>query len=184
MSVNKIVLILGAGPRIGAAVAEHFARNDYKVALASRTGGSKANTNSTTTNDFISLTADFTKPSTIPSLFSAVQAAFHAPPNVIIYNAGSLTPPPEKDDPLSIAAENVQKDFMVNVVTPYVAAHEATKAWAELPKDVKKTFIYTGNITNVAIVPMPLMVNVGMGKAAAAYWIGTADAAFKEKGYR
>lgn len=35
---NSVVLILGAGPRIGATVAEKFARNGYKVAVASRTG--------------------------------------------------------------------------------------------------------------------------------------------------
>lgn len=73
---------------------------------------------------------------------------------------------------------------MVNTVSPYVAAQEAVKAWAELPTETKKTFIYTGNITNVAIVPWPLMVNAGMGKAATAYWIGTADAAYKDRSYK
>ena len=96
----------------------------------------------------------------------------------------ALTSPPVKDDPLSIAPEDVQKDFVVNTVTPYVAAHEAVKAWENSPGEVKKSFIYTGNITNVSIVPMPLMVNVGMGKAAAAYWIGTANTAYEGRGYR
>ena len=176
---SNIVLILGAGPRIGAAVAEKFSSNGYKVALASRSGnGTK------TDKGFLSLQADFSHPNTIPLLFKAVKAEFHSPPNVVVYNAGSLTPPPDKDDPLSIAAADVQKDFVVNTVSPYVGAHEAVKAWAELPAEVKKTFIYTGNITNVSIVPMPLMVDVGMGKAAAAYWLGTASAAFERRGYR
>lgn len=180
MPSDAVVLIMGAGPRIGAAVAERFSSNGYQVALASRSGGSG------TKNDksFLSLKADFSQPDMIPSLFKAVKAEFHSPPNVVVYNAGSLTNPPEKDDPLSIAAEDVQKDFVVNTVTPYVAAHEAVKAWEELPGEMKKSFIYTGNVTNVSIVPMPLMVNVGMGKAAAAYWIGTADAAYEGRGYR
>lgn len=123
MPSSAVVLILGAGPRIGAAVAERFSSNGYQVALASRSG-------SGTKNDkgFLSLKADFSQPDTIPSLFKAVKAEFHSPPNIIVYNAGSLTNPPEKEDPLSIAAEDVQKDFVVNTVTPYVAAHEAAKA--------------------------------------------------------
>lgn len=180
MSTNAVVLILGAGPRIGAAVAEKFSNNGYKVALASRNAGKG------TTNDkgFLLLEADLARPDTIASLFEAIEAKFQLPPSVVVYNAGSLTKPPEQDDPLSIAAEDVQKDFVVNTVAPYVAAHEAVKAWKRSQSDVKKTFIYTGNITNVSIVPMPLMVNVGMGKSAAAYWIGTADAAYKQLGYR
>lgn len=177
--MSSVVLILGAGPRIGAAVAERFSSNGYQVALASRSGIDKK-----TDRGFLSLKADLSQPDTIPSLFQAVKAEFHSPPNVIVYNAGSLTNPPEKDDPLSIAAEDVQKDFVVNTVTPYVAAHEAVKAWGELPGEVKKSFIYTGNITNVSIIPWPLMVNAGMGKAAAAYWIGTADAAYAGMGYK
>ena len=179
MPSSAVVLILGAGPRIGAAVAEKFSSNGYQVALAARSGSGAKND-----KGFLSLKADFSQPDTIPSLFKAVKAEFHSPPNVVVYNAGSLTNPPEKDDPLSIAAEDVQKDFIVNTVTPYVVAHEAVKAWADLPSEVKKTFIYTGNITNVSIVPMSLMVNVGMGKAAAAYWIGTANAAYEGRGYR
>lgn len=38
MSSPGIVLILGAGPRIGAAITERFSSIAYKVALASRTG--------------------------------------------------------------------------------------------------------------------------------------------------
>jgi hypothetical protein len=72
----------------------------------------------------------------------------------------------------------------VNVVSPYIAAQEAIKGWETLPAEGKKLFIYTGNITNVAIVPLPLLLNAGMGKAASAYWLGVADGAYTAKGYR
>ena len=39
MAANKVVLILGAGPRVGTAVAKKFASEGYKVAVASRSGG-------------------------------------------------------------------------------------------------------------------------------------------------
>ena len=180
MSTNAIVLIFGAGPRIGNAVAEKFSREGYKVALASRTASKK------TDNDkgFLRLQADFSQPDTIKSLFEVVEAKFHSPPSVVVYNAGSLTKPQDQDDPLSIAAEDVLKDFVVNTAAPYVAAHEAVQAWKRSQNDAKKTFIYTGNITNVSIVPMPLMVNVGMGKSAASYWIGTASEVYREVGYQ
>ncbi|KAF7190855.1 3-oxoacyl-[acyl-carrier-protein] reductase FabG [Pseudocercospora fuligena] len=179
MSATPVVLILGAGPRIGASVSARFASNGFKVALASRSGSGKKDE-----NGYLSLKADFTNPDSIPPLFDAVKKEFQAPPNVVIYNTGSLTKPPDDNSVLSILHKDVTKDFIVNTVSPYVAAQQAIEGWKSLPKESKKTFIYTGNITNVAIVPMPLMLNVGMGKAASAYWIGVANALYAEQGYR
>jgi NAD(P)-dependent dehydrogenase (short-subunit alcohol dehydrogenase family) len=96
MATNPVVLILGAGPRIGASVTEKFARDGYKVAIVSRNGsGTK------TAEGVLSLKADFTKPDTIPALFDAVKAEFHSFPSVVIYNAGALTSPPAKDSMFS-----------------------------------------------------------------------------------
>jgi NAD(P)-dependent dehydrogenase (short-subunit alcohol dehydrogenase family) len=179
MATNPVVLILGAGPRIGAAVAEKFASNGYQVAVASRSGsGTK------TAKGFLSLKADFTKPDSIPALFDAVKTEFHTSPSVVVYNAAALTNPPDKDSALSISAESVALDLNVNTISPYVAAQQAVSGWETLPKDPKKTFIYTGNITNVSILPMPLMLDLGMGKSASAYWIGVADATYSARGFR
>jgi len=167
MAATPVVFILGSGPRIGASVAEKFASNGYKVAIASRKG-----TGNTTDKGYLSLKADFTKPDTVPALFDAVKTAFQTFPSVVIYNAAALTPPPEKDSVLSILGENVALDLNVNTVSPYVAAQQAIRGWKTLPKETKKTFIFTGNISNVSIVPMPMTINLGMGKAASAYWIG------------
>lgn len=73
MASSAIVLILGAGPRIGAAVAERFSRDGYQVALASRKGGKEAGKE----KSFLSLQADLSKVDTIPSLFEAVKREFH-----------------------------------------------------------------------------------------------------------
>ncbi len=179
MAANPVILILGAGPRIGASVAEKFASNGYKVAVASRKGS-----DTKTTSGFLSLKADFTKPDSIPALFDAVKAEFHASPSVVVYNAAALTPPPDKDSVLSIPAESVASDLNVNTISPYVAAQQAVSGWETLPEEAKKTFIYTGNIANVSILPVPLMLNLGMGKSASAFWIGVADTTFKARGYR
>ena len=179
MAANSVVLILGAGPRIGASVAEKFASNGYKVAVASRSGsGTK------TAKEFLSLRADFTKPDSIPALFDAVRTEFHTFPSVVVYNAAALTNPSDKDSLFSISAESVVLDLNVNTISAYVAAQQAISGWETLPKETKKTFIYTGNIMNVSIVPMPLMLDLGMGKSASAFWIGLADAMYSGRGFR
>jgi hypothetical protein len=174
-----VVLILGSGPRVGASVAEAFKNSGYSVVLASRKG-----TNSKTAEGYFSVKADFALPSSLPDVFSAVKSEFGAGPSVVIYNAAALTPPSDQSSVLSIPAEAITKDLNINVVSPYVAAQQALAAWETLPHDVKKTFIYTGNAQNEMIIPMPPMMNLGVGKAASAYWIGTADTLYKAKGYR
>jgi NAD(P)-dependent dehydrogenase (short-subunit alcohol dehydrogenase family) len=176
---SLVVLILGAGPRIGASVADKFASDGYKVAIASRKG-----TGGKIEQGFLSLQADFNNPESIPALFETVKAEFKTAPSVVIYNAAALTPPPDKDSVLSIAAASVASDLNVNTVSPYAAAQQALAAWETLPKGTKKTFIYTGNILNTAVLPVPLMLNLGIGKAASAYWIGVADMMYAAKGYR
>lgn len=179
MAANLVVLILGAGPRVGASVADTFASNGYKVALASRSGsGTK------TDKGFLSLQADFSKPDSVPALFDAVMAEFHTPPSVVIYNAGTFTNPPDKESFFSIAAENVAIDLNVNSVSPYVAAQQAVNGWAKVPTEIKKTFIFTGNMLNVTIAPMPMTVTLGMGKSASSYWIGLADMMYSAGGSR
>jgi NAD(P)-dependent dehydrogenase (short-subunit alcohol dehydrogenase family) len=179
MAANPVVFILGAGPRIGASVVERFASNGYKVAVASRSG-----TGTKTTKGYLSLKADFSKPDSIPALFNAVETEFFTFPSVIIYNAAALTSPPNKDFVFSISAESVALDLNVNTVSPYVAAQQAVRGWETLPKGTKTTFIYTGNIMNVSIVPMPLMLDLGMGKSASAFWIGLVDLTYSSRGFR
>jgi NAD(P)-dependent dehydrogenase (short-subunit alcohol dehydrogenase family) len=179
MATTPIVLILGAGPRIGTAVAEKFASIGYNVAVASRKG-----TDAKTGTGILSLKADFTKPNSIPALFEAVRTEFKAAPSVVVYNAPATTPPPEKDSLFSISAESVASDLNVNTVSAYVAAQQAVAGWDTLPEDVKKTFIYTGNALNVMVMPVPMLMTLGMGKSASAHWIGLADAIYSSKGFR
>lgn len=177
MANEPVVLILGAGPRIGVSVAEKFASSGYKVAVVSRSGNK-------TVEGVLSLKADLTKPDSISALFNAVKTEFHVSPSVVIYNAAALTNPPAKESMFSTSAESVESDLNVNVISPYVAAQQAVIGWETLPKETKKTFIYTGNIMNVSILPMPMMLTLGMGKAASAFWIGLADAMYSARGFR
>ncbi|KAJ0414443.1 hypothetical protein BJY00DRAFT_30546 [Aspergillus carlsbadensis] len=179
MAPQPIALVLGAGPRIGASVAAAFQSKGYSVATASRSG-----TGAKTSEGYLSLAADFGNPSSIAALFDSVKATFGAAPSVVVYNAASLTPPPDSDSVLSISAESFVNDLNINTVSPYVAAQRAVEEWATLPGDVKKTFIYTGNPLNVNIMPVPLYLDLGVGKRASTYWIAVADATYAAKGYR
>lgn len=176
---QNVVLVLGAGPRIGGSVADKFASTGYRVAIASRSGS-----NSKNSNGFLSLKADFTKPDTIPALFDAVKTELGSFPNVVVYNAAALTVPPDETSVLSVPAENVASDFNVNTISPYVAAQQAVSGWESLSRETKKSFIYTGNMLNVSIVPVPMMLDLGMGKAASAFWIGLADMMYSAQGFR
>lgn len=181
MATTPVALILGAGPRIGISVAKKFASQGYKVAIVSRRG---CGASTAPTEGFLSLKADFTKPGSIPALFTAVESEFHAPPSVVVYNAGARTVPPVEDNLFSNSPENLLSDFNVNVLSAYVAAQQAVLGWETLPKDIKKTFIYTGNIMNTTIIPIAAAVNLGIGKSASSYWIGLADTLYQSKGFR
>ncbi|KAF2110770.1 hypothetical protein BDV96DRAFT_500800 [Lophiotrema nucula] len=179
MAAKQVALILGAGPRVGGAVASKFASLNYSVAVASRKG-----TGSLDSNGHLSLQADFSKPDTVAPLFEQVKAQFGAAPSVVVYNAAALTPPSDPANVLSISQDSFVKDININTVSPYVAAQEAVKGFASLPEGLKKSFIYTGNILNTVVFPVPVMLTLGVGKSASAYWIGVADALHKDKGYR
>lgn len=179
MTTNPIVLILGAGARVGASVAEKFAKNGYKIALASRSG-----TGTKTDQGYLSLKADFTKPDSIPPLFDAIKTEFKAAPNVVIYNAASLTSPPEQNSVLSLPVESFVDDLNINTISAYVAAQQAVNGWKTLPAETKKTFIYTGNCLNVTLVPVPIMLTLGTGKSASSYWVSLADTLYSAQGYR
>ncbi|KAL2847780.1 hypothetical protein BJY01DRAFT_262888 [Aspergillus pseudoustus] len=179
MAAQRVALILGAGPNVGASVAAALASAGYKVVVASRRG-----TGATTPEGYLSLQADFSKPESIPRVFDATKAAFNNAPNVVVYNAVSLTAPPDSNSALSIPVSSFEADLNVNTVSPYLAAQEAVKRWEALPGDLKKTFIYTGNGLNTAQLPNAAMLNLGVGKSASAYWLAVADINYASRGYR
>ncbi|KAJ4302974.1 hypothetical protein N0V90_001865 [Kalmusia sp. IMI 367209] len=179
MSTPNVVLIFGAGKRVGAGVAAKFASNGHKVAVVSRSG-----TGSINEQGYLSLKADVNDPTSIAPAFDAVQAEFKIAPNVVVYNAGALHFPSNFKSVLSIPAVDVASDLNANTVSPFAAAQEAVERWETLPRDIKKTFIFTGNALNELVVPFPSWMNLGMGKSATAYWINFADKAYKAKGYR
>lgn len=70
----------------------------------------------------------------------------------------------------------------INTVSPYAAAQEAVAGFRELPGDVLKTFIYTGNAA--AHILSPIATTLTVGKVATANLIQNSAAAYEKEGFR
>ena len=174
-STSPVVLILGAGPNIGKALARTFAAGGYKVALAAR---SLKETDSTDTQ--LNITSDFSKTADIVNAFAKVKRAFDIS-SVVIYNCSANTFTPA-DDPLAIPFADFRAERTINIDSAFVAAQQAVLGFEKLPSSAARTFIYTGNVTNVAILPK--MLSSGVGKSGAAHMIWAASAGYKDRGYK
>lgn len=67
-------------------------------------------------------------------------------------------------------------------MSAFVAAQQAVAGFAQLPASASRTFIYTGNILNVQILPR--FLDAGMGKSAASHMVWAASDAYKDRGYK
>jgi hypothetical protein len=87
-----------------------------------------------------------------------------------------------KDHPLEISLKDAIRDTNINTLSVLAAAKEAVDSFEKLPQSAARTFIYTGNILNLQILP-PLM-SLGIGKSATAHIIESAANAYKSRGYK
>lgn len=85
-STAPVLLILGAGPKVGSAVAKTFLSKGYRVAIASRS----LNDEKKSDNE-LSMKLDLSKPEDVPAVFPKVKSAFGAAPNVVVYNGKSIS---------------------------------------------------------------------------------------------
>lgn len=79
-TTNKVLLVFGAGPNIGASVASLFAKEGYKVALAARRLQDAVNE-----EGYLQIQTDVAKEESVESAFDKVSKHF-GPPNVVVYN--------------------------------------------------------------------------------------------------
>ena len=97
MASAGVILILGAGPRLGRAIATKFASNGYKVALAARSFP-----DGISPEGFLNIKTDLSDLTSVPMVFEAVEKSLGLP-SIVVYN-GSKNPsafrqmPTEKTD--------------------------------------------------------------------------------------
>ena len=82
MDQPAVILILGAGPRLGSGIARKFASQGFKVAIASRSIAD----GTLSPDGYLQLQTDLSQPSSVPRIFSAVKSRLGAPPSVVVYN--------------------------------------------------------------------------------------------------
>jgi len=89
---------------------------------------------------------------------------------------------PSDGNPLSVSVADIESSLNINTLSMYATAQQAVAGYEKLPKSVLKTFLYTGNILISA--PRPLLISLGMGKAASAHVIRAAALGYNEQNYR
>jgi len=171
---SPVLLVLGAGPGVGLAVARKFAQHGYKVALAARNPSEE-----TSKAADLVIKTDFSNPSAVVSTFEKVKGALGIP-SVVVYNAYSSHR--SEGDPFSVSVADFYTDLAVNAASAFATAKEAVKGFEYLPKDSSKTFIFTGNILNVR--QRVSLTSLGAGKSATAHVIANAAAAYLDKGFK
>lgn len=112
-------------------------------------------------------------------LLLSFQAVLTIRSSMYIVSASTLTAPA---DPFALQLDAFNRDVTINITSAFVAAQQASLGFAQLPASASRTFIYTGNILNVDIIPG--FIDQGIGKSAGAHMMWAAAAAYKDRGFK
>ncbi len=156
---NHHLLLVGAGPGLGMAVARRFASDGYRVTLVARsTDGLRelADSLADTGARIDTAAADASDPEGLRARMSEVFNEQGAP-GLIIYNAVMGAP----DTLLGSSAEHLQTAYTVDVIGAIVVAQVAAPAMRAAGSG---TIIVTGG--GFADYPIPALATISLGKAA------------------
>jgi short-subunit dehydrogenase len=159
-SVDKRhLLLIGAGPGLGAAIARRFAEGGYRVTLLARSTdalGKLAAELADTGANLDTISADASDPDGLGAGLAALYGQDGAP-GLIIYNAVMGTP----DQLLTSSVAHLQTAYAVDVIGAIVAAQVAAPAMRTAGFG---TILVTGG--GFADYPIPALATVSLGKAA------------------
>ena len=153
------LLLVGAGPGLGMAVARRFAAGGYRVTLVARsTDGLRdlAGTLAGTGAAISTIAADASDPDGLGARMRELYAG-HGAPGVIVYNAVMGAP----DRLLSSSVAHLQAAYAVDVISAVVVAQVAAPAMRAAGFG---TILVTGG--GFADHPIPALATVSLGKAA------------------
>jgi short-subunit dehydrogenase len=156
---RRHLLLVGAGPGLGLAVARRFAVGGYRVTLVARSTdglGHLAATLADTGAEIGTIEADASDPEALGARITELYRGDGAP-GVIIYNAVMGAP----DQLLSSSIAHLQAAYAVDVVSAIVVAQVASPAMKVAGFG---TMIVTGG--GFADHPIPALATVSLGKAA------------------
>ena len=153
------LLLVGAGPGLGLAVARRFAVGGYRVTLVARSSdglGDLKGSLSDTGAEIGTIEADAGDPEALGARMAELYGGPGAP-GVIVYNAVMGAP----DRLLSASVAHLQAAYAVDVISAIVVAQVAAPA---LRAAGFGTMIVTGG--GFADHPIPALATVSLGKAA------------------
>ena len=153
------LLLVGAGPGLGSAVAHRFAAGGYRVTLVARSAdrlGELARSLDDTGAEINTVEADASSPEDLRARIAELYRDEGAP-GVVIYNAVMGAP----DRLLTSTAAHLQGAYAVDVIGAIVVAQEAAPAMKAAGSG---TIIVTGG--GFADHPIPALATVSLGKAA------------------
>ncbi len=156
---NRRLLLVGAGPGLGAAVARRFCDGGYRVTLVARsTDGLRdlADSLSDTGAQVDTIAADASDPEALGSRMAELYSESGAP-GLIIYNAVMGAP----DQLLNSSVEHLQTAYAVDVIGAIVVTQVSAPAMRAAGSG---TIIVTGG--GFADHPIPALATVSIGKAA------------------
>jgi short-subunit dehydrogenase len=156
---DRHLLLVGAGPGLGLAIARRFGVEGYGVTLVARnTDGLKelADDLADTGAEIDTISADASDPEGLRDRMSALYSRPGAP-GLIIYNAVMGAP----DQLLSSSVAHLQEAYAVDVIGAIVVAQEAAPAMRAAGSG---TIVVTGG--GFADHPIPVLATVSLGKAA------------------
>lgn len=153
------LLVIGAGPGLGAAIARRFAQGGYRVTLLARDVRRLKDLASElqTTGAIVgTIAADASDPEEFQATLGAVYAKSKAP-GLMVYNAVLSAP----DTLLESDITHLQRAYDVDVISAIVAAKVAARAMRAAGGG---TILFTGG--GFADRPVASMATVSLGKAA------------------
>ena len=156
---NRHLLLVGAGPGLGMAVAHRFAAGGYRVTLVARSAdglGQLASSLADTGARVDTIAADASDPEGLGARMAELYQEEGAP-GLIIYNAVMGAP----DSLLSSSVEHLQTAYAVDVIGAIVVTQVAAPAMRSAGSG---TIIVTGG--GFADHPIPALATVSLGKAA------------------
>jgi short-subunit dehydrogenase len=156
---SRRLLLVGAGPGLGLAVARRFADGGYRVTLVARSTDGLSNLAAglaETGAQIDTIAADASDPEALRARMTELYNQQGAP-GLIIYNAVMGAP----DKLLSSSVEHLQTAYAVDVIGAIVVAQVAAPAMRAAGSG---TIIVTGG--GFADHPIPALATVSLGKAA------------------
>ena len=158
---KKTLILIGAGPGLGNAVAREFAAHDFRVALVARRSDrlhEYENEMKAEGIEVMTCVGDAAKPETLTAAIDEVRKSWGTP-DALVYNVGNTS----LDGDREITSELLMERYQVDAASAYHCANiVATDEFAEK----KGTIIFTGGGFAKTFQPIMVLIPLCINKAA------------------